>query len=375
MTRRKFLALTAALAVLPRRSLAQSPLRILILGGTGFLGPHQVRAALRRGHQVTIFNRGKSGPELFPEVEQLLGDRATGDLAALQGRTWDLVIDNARSNPTWVQSAARLLQGSGHYMYVSSISAYADPSTVGLRESAPLASLAAGEDPEGPRNYGGAKAQCEAAVQQAFPQRFTILRPGLIVGPGDPTDRFTYWPWRVRQGGTVLAPGTPSDPIQYIDARDVGDWMVRAAESSVFGVYNMAGPATTTGMGEFLEQVRATVNPEASYTWVAAEFLEKQGVSPWSQMPLWVPPGSGVAGFSTIDNSKALAAGLTFRPMRESIEDVLAWAQTEPRLATGELKAGLALEQESAVLAQWAKSSTASAGHKNQDRPQTQNGS
>ncbi len=335
---------------------ANSPLRILILGGTGFLGPYQVRAALSRGHKVTLFNRGISGAGMFAsEVEQLIGDRS-GDLSALRGRTWDAVIDNCRSNPDWVERSANLLAPAvGHYLYVSSISAYADPSLVGLKESSPLAVLPAGADPEAPGSYGGAKAECEARTRSAFPDRFTIVRPSLIAGPGDPSDRFTYWPWRVRRGGEILAPGHPGDPIQYIDARDLADWMIAAAEGPTFGIFNMAGPASLTGMGQFLEAVKAVCGDGAVFTWVEARFLEKRGIVPWSQLPLWVPPGSAAGGFTRIDNSKALATGLRLRPLQESIRDVLAWALADARIQAGELRAGLSSSEESKLLQEWSK--------------------
>ena len=264
LSRRRFLGLaaatTATLMAGPRLALAKQPLKILILGGTGFTGPHQVETALGRGHQVTLFNRGKTQPGLFPQVENLMGDRE-GDLSALKGRQWDAVIDNSGNVPRWVASAAALLKGNvGHYMYVSSISAYADPSVVGLKETAPLQQIDEAQAQElTSTNYGGVKALCEAKTREAFPQTNTIVRTGLVVGPGDPTDRFTYWPVRIHDGGTVLAPGKPTDPIQCIDARDLAHWMITALEDKHYGVYNVTGPRQPLTIGYFLVVVMLRV--------------------------------------------------------------------------------------------------------------------
>jgi 2'-hydroxyisoflavone reductase len=358
LSRRHFLRLTAAataaLAV-PRQAWAKQPLKILILGGTGFTGPHQVEVALGRGHQVTLFNRGKSAPGLFPQVENLTGDR-DGDLSALEGRKWDAVIDNSGNIPRWVQTAAAVLKGNvGQYLYVSSISAYADQSVVGLKETAPLQTLdeSQAEDVTS-ANYGGIKALCEKRTREAFPNTFTIARPGLIVGPGDPTDRFTYWPVRVHDGGTVLAPGRPTDPIQCIDARDVAQWMITALEDKHFGIYNLAGPRQPLTMGDFLDGVKGTVNSDCTFTWVGADFLQKNGITPWADMPLWVPPGSTIAGLTTIDITRAVKAGLTFRPMALTVQDSLAWHRAEP--AERALKAGLTATREASLLREWAQS-------------------
>lgn len=358
VSRRSFLgaaaAATAALMVRPRAALAKRPLKILILGGTGFTGPHQVETALGRGHQVTLFNRGKTHPGLFPQVENLTGDRE-GDLSALAGRQWDAVIDNSGNVPRWVASAAAVLQGNvSHYMYVSSISAYADQSVVGLSETAPLQRIDPAHAEElTANNYGGVKALCEARTREAFPQSNTIVRTGLVVGPGDPTDRFTYWPVRIHDGGTVLAPGKPTDPIQCIDARDLAQWMITALEEKHFGIYNVTGPRQPLTIGEFLEGVKGTVNSDATFSWVPADFLQKKGITPWGDMPLWVPTGSEISGLTTIDISRALKAGLTFRPMALTVQDSLAWFRSEPGQRL--LKAGLTPAREAALLREWAQ--------------------
>ncbi len=359
-SRRRFLGLaaatTATLLAGPRIALAKQPLKILILGGTGFTGPHQVETALGRGHHVTLFNRGKSHPGLFPQVENLTGDR-DGDLSALEGRQWDAVIDNSGNIPRWVASASAVLKGNvKQYMYVSSISAYADQSVIGLKENAPLQQINESQAEElTSANYGGVKALCEAKAQQAFPQSATIVRTGLVVGPGDPTDRFTYWPVRIHDGGTVLAPGKPSDPIQCIDARDLSNWMITALEEKHYGVYNVTGPRQPLTIGEFLDGVKGTVNSDATLSWVPADFLQKQGVTPWGDMPLWVPPGSEISGLTTIDISKALKAGLIFRPMSLTVQDSLAWYRSEP--GERQLKAGLTPAREAALLRDWAQAS------------------
>lgn len=355
--RRTFLGLAAASAALlatTGRVYAKEPLKILILGGTGFTGPHQVEVALGRGHDVTLFNRGKTAPGLFPQVESLTGDR-DGDLSALQGRKWDAVIDNSGNVPRWVQSAAAVLKGNvGQYMYVSSISAYADQSVVGLKETAPLAQIDPAQAEEvTSANYGGVKALCEKAAREAFPNSCTIARTGLIVGPGDPTDRFTYWPVRIHEGGVVLAPGKPTDPVQCIDARDLAQWMIQALEEKHYGIYNLTGPRQPLTMGDFLDGVKGTVNSDCTFSWVDAEFLQKNGITPWADMPLWVPPGSTIAGLTTIDISRAIKAGLTFRPMALTVQDSLAWYRAEPEHA---LKAGLTAAREAALLREYAQS-------------------
>lgn len=357
LQRRQFLrlsALAAAALAIPRQAWAKRPLKILILGGTGFLGPHQVEVALGRGHEVTLFNRGKSAPGLFPQVENLTGDR-DGDLAALRGRKWDAVLDNSGNIPRWVQSAAAALKGNvDHYLYVSSISAYADQSIVGLKETAPLQTLDESQAEQvTSNNYGGIKALCEKRTREAFPDNYTIVRQGLVVGPGDPTDRFTYWPARIHDGGTVLAPGNPSDPIQCVDARDVAQWMITALEEKHFGIYNVTGPRQPLTIGDFLDGVKGTVNSDCRFTWVGADFLQKKGIAPWADMPLWVPPGSTISGLTTIDISRAVKAGLTFRPMALTVQDSLAWYRAEPGART--LKAGLAPAREASLLREWAQ--------------------
>lgn len=341
-------------------------MRILILGGAGLTGPHQARYALARGHEVTLFNRGRTAlpADLSSRVEQLQGDRASGDLRALAGREWDVCIDVPTTMPAWARDATAALQGRvGHYVFISTISVYADTSRP-LREDGAVATYE-GADPyaetleslraSGFASYGALKALCEQQVQQRFSSSSTIVRPGLIVGPGDATDRFTYWPLRVRRGGDVLAPGSPGDPTQFIDARDLGEWVIRLAEQRAAGVFNATGPATPLRFGEFLDRLREATGSDARWTWVPAKFLESQKVAPWSDLPAWVPGEGGMAGLMRADLSRAVAAGLTFRPLEETVRDTLAWFDALPRDRRSTLRAGLSPEREAAALAAFAR--------------------
>src|SRR5947209_2859246 len=273
------------------------PLRILILGGTGFTGPFQVKYALERGHKVTVFNRGKSHPGELPEgVEQLIGDR-NGQLDALKGKKWDVVIDNPTSVPVWVRDAAQILKGNvDRYVFISTISVYADNSKPN-DESGALAKYEGADAMKETREsliasqfklYGPLKALSEQEAEKWFPKKTLVIRPGLIVGPNDQTDRFTYWPVRIDRGGEVLAPGNPTDPVQFIDARDVAEWTIQMVEKGATGIYNATGPAKQLGVAEMLDGIKTALNANATFTWADADFLEAQKVSPWSDMPVWV---------------------------------------------------------------------------------------
>ncbi|MCH7475118.1 MAG: NAD-dependent epimerase/dehydratase family protein [Gemmatimonadetes bacterium] len=331
-----------------------APLRILILGGTRFLGVAQVQYALARGHTVTLFNRGRTNTHLFPEVEKLRGDR-NDDLTALQGREWDVVIDNSASVPRWVEQSAGLLRNSARqYIYVSSLSVIADNSIIGSDETTAVKQL---DDPTVEQvtggTYGGMKALCEQRAQEAFGDRAMVVRPGLIVGPMDNTDRFTYWPIRIDRGGEVMAPGNPTHHVQIIDVRDLASWMVRMGEDNTSGVYNATGPASPMSMAEMLYGIRAATSANVSFTWVNADFLEQHEVRPWSHMPTWRPPREGMQGFSRVNCSKAIAAGLTFRPLAETASDTITWFKTLPAERQSEMGAGLSAEREVEVLAAW----------------------
>jgi len=344
---------------------ADRALKILVLGGTGLIGPPMVEYARARGHDLTLFNRGKTNTHLFPLMEKLKGDR-NDDLSSIEaevakGRRWDVVIDNTSSIPRWVTASAGLLKDSAEtYLYTSSISAYAEFETIGADESAPTATLSPEEEAKvkTPKditgeNYGGLKARCEEEARKAFPGRCIVVRPGLIVGPGDYSDRFTYWPVRVAKGGEVMAPGNPDDPVQFIDCRDLGEWFIRLVEDRNYDTFNGVGPRSPMSIGGMLHGMRATVDNEISFTWVDADFLSQHEVVPWRDMTVWVPPVGEEAGFSTASIEKAKAAGLTFRPLAETTRANLDYwnALTEERRAKP--RAGLAADKEVTVLAAW----------------------
>jgi 2'-hydroxyisoflavone reductase len=335
------------------------PLRILILGGTGFTGPCQVRYAFGRGHKVTTFNRGKTHPgELPSQVEQLIGDR-NGQFDALKDRQWDVAIDNPTTLPAWVRDAAQILKGNvERYVFISTISVYADTSK-GVDETAPLAKYD-GPDPyketletmkaSGYKTYGPLKTLSEQEAEKWFPGKTLIIRPGLIVGPRDETDRFTYWPVRIDRGGEVLAPGTPSDPVQFIDARDLAEWTIRMAENRETGIYNATGPAKPLGIGEMLDGIKDALNSNTKLTWIPADFLKQQKVEAWSDMPVWAGDELGLARTNI---SRALAKGLTFHPLTETARDTLAWFKSQPQDRQSKMRAGTTPEREAEVLTTW----------------------
>ncbi len=410
-SRREFLglALAASLGVSCRRESSSAPAptvkkRILILGGTGFLGPKTVEVALARGHEVTIFNRGKREkllPFPYQSVTHLYGNRdpllpaddergpdkallhpdaQPKGLEQLQGKTWDAVIDNSGYYPRMVKASAELLApNSKQYIFISSISAYANNKTIGADETAPLATIA---DPTVEtmganfENYGALKALCEKAAEAAFPGKAAIVRPGYIVGPGDPTDRFTYWPVRASRGGEMLAPGTPGDPVEWIDVRDLAAWLVKLVEDGTSGTFNALGPDRPAKWGEVVDACVAPSKGAASLTWVPADWLEKNGQGGEDGFPIWVPPTGDSAGFHTWSNARALKAGLTFRPVADTVAATLAWYPGEverrgrvtkelqeaaaakgaepPKLPDPtKLKAGPSQEREAELLAKW----------------------
>ena len=336
-------------------------MKILILGGTVFLGRHLVEAALARGHEVTLFNRGQHHPGLFPDVEKLRGDR-DGNLDALRGRRWDAVVDTCGYVPRVVRASADLLAGAvKHYTFISSLSVYADTREPGIDESAPVGKLQdeTVEEITG-ETYGPLKALCEQAAERAMPGRVLNARPGLIVGPHDPTDRFTYWPARVARGGDVLAPGRPDRRIQFIDVRDLSEWIVRAVEHNLTGVYNANGPDDPLSMGQLLETSKRISGSDATFVWGAEHFLIDSGVQPWSEVPLWIPESdSDAAGFFAFDCRKAITAGLTFRSLEDTVRDTLEW--TVSRLEIGDWRAGLKPEREKELLEAWRRRANESA--------------
>lgn len=337
---------------------AARSLRILILGGTGFLGPAQVEYALARGHTLTLFNRGRTAPGLFPGVETLAGDRATPDYAALAGRTWDAVIDNSANVATWVMDSVQILKdAAGRYLYVSSISAHSDNSILGQDENGAVFSEADYEEAVASGAGAGAafgqnKAQAERETFKAFGERGIVVRPGLIVGPRDRSDRFTYWPVRIDRGGEVLAPGDGTDWAQIVDVRDLARFMVHLVEEEASGTFNATGPEAPLTMAGMLYGIRAITSTPVTFTWVDADFLREHEVGAWMEMPVWVYPEPETRGFSAWDCSKAIAAGLTFRPLADTARDTLAWWKAKPE-AERTLRTGVAPEKERAILEAW----------------------
>jgi 2'-hydroxyisoflavone reductase len=318
-------------------------MKLLVIGGTKFLGRAAVETALARGHEVTLFNRGETNPELFPEAQKLRGDR-TQDLGALEGREWDAVLDPSGFLPAVVRSSAEALSDqAGHYLFISSVSAYASLA-VPNDEDSPVAEL--GDLPDDRMlddysNYGPLKVLCERAAADAFGDRHTIVRPGLIVGAPDPTGRFTYWPHRIARGGEVLAPAPPDRVVQFIDARDLGPWLVDLCERQATGTYNATHPGRS--WGEVLETCREVAGSDASFRWVPDSLLVEHEVGEWMELPMWVTSGDD-EGIHEADVSRAVAAGLKFRPLEETVRDALDLAETTPA-------AGLTQEREAELLA------------------------
>ncbi|MBL8729885.1 MAG: NAD-dependent epimerase/dehydratase family protein [Planctomycetes bacterium] len=364
-TRRSFLAAVAAAgAAAPlaaragRRTRASAPpQKILVLGGTGFLGPHFVRAALANGHTVTLFNRGKTNPGLFDDLEQLRGDREQGDLAALQGRTFDAVVDTSGYVPAHVEATARLFAESArHYQFVSSVSVYGGfgERAETFTEATPVATV---DDEDVAKVstirqsmpfYGPLKARCEAAAEAAMPGRTSNIRPGLIVGPGDTSDRFTWWPVRIDRGGEVLAPGDPDGQVQFLDVRDLAAWMLHCVEQGVVGVFNATGFAGPVSMQDVLCACKCATASPVTLTWASEEFLAANEVGPWMTMPLWLPR----EGRSLVDNGRAVAGGLRFRPIADTVRDTLQWAKAE-RGDKPFPRTGLPAAREADLLAKW----------------------
>lgn len=393
-SRREFLSMSmaagAALALGPAAMAARvgrAPLKILILGGTGFIGPVIARVALDRGHKVTLFNRGRTEErrrdagrplDIMDEVEVLYGNRdpeKTADdgkkpeerdpaspkgLTQLEGRTWDAVVDTSGYVPRIVGASAALLAPNvKHYTFISSISVYAGNAEPLADETAPLATMTDPTNEEVRANYGALKALCEQAAEKAMPGRVANVRPGLIVGPGDPTGRFTYWPVRVARGGEVLSPGTPRDPVQLIDVRDLSEWVVTLAEKNITGEFDAVGPPPGDGaltIGDVLDSCKRVSGSDARFTWVPASFLAQHNVSSWGDMPLWIPPEGDSAGFHTRKIERATKAGLTFRPIDDTCKATLEWYNTRPEELKAQLVGGIKPEREAEVLKAWRES-------------------
>jgi 2'-hydroxyisoflavone reductase len=341
-------------------------MKLLILGGTRFLGRHLATEAIARGHEVTLFNRGLHSPEGLHGAETIHGDR-NRDLVKLKGRSWDAVVDTCGFLPREIYAVAEVLSDStSHYTFISSQSVYADVSVPGIDETASLKTLTAEQleeanqiDSSGQTSavnygdkYGGLKALCEQAAEEAMPNRVLNVRAGLIVGPDDYTDRFTYWVARVSQGGEVLAPGRPDRFIQFIDVRDLAEWILRMSERNQTGIYNVSGLPSTVTMENLLDECKAVSSSDASFTWVSEEFLEQEEVAAWSELPLWLPESyPPLGGFMFINCDKAVSAGLRIRPLNHTVRDTLNWLQDAD--LNGNLKAGIDREREKALLSKW----------------------
>jgi 2'-hydroxyisoflavone reductase len=370
LERREFLgASLSAMALLAARASARSSpqtsapagkLHLLILGGTGFLGPAIVEAAQKRGHTLTLFNRGRTRPHLFPDLEKLVGDRdpKKGEgIGSLKDRKFDVVFDDCGYYPRHVQASAEMLAPNvKHYVYVSSISCYAKNDVEGADETAPCGTM---PDPtvetmgKNYEFYGPLKALCEQAAEKALPGRTTVVRPGYIVGPGDPTGRFTYWPVRFDRGGTIAVPGAASDPLQVIDVRDLAEWMVLLAEQRTIGVFNACGPEKKLPWGDAIEACkRASSAKESQVRWVPFDVLDARKAEPEFQLdfPIWAPYAAETKGFHTVSNARAVKAGLKFRSIDTITKDTLAWWKTLADDDRSKRLAGPTAEQEQALL-------------------------
>jgi 2'-hydroxyisoflavone reductase len=327
------------------------PLRVLIFGGTGFIGPHFVGTLRDAGHKLTLFNRGKRNPGLFPDVETLIGDR-NGQIDALKGRDWDVVVDDSGYLPAQVKLSAELLKDHvQHYIYVSSISAYADLTTAGIDEDYKLAQL---KDPTvtevNGETYGGLKALCEQIVEQTYGARQAVIRPTYIVGPGDHTDRFTYWPVRASRGGEMLAPGSASDPIQFIDVRDLAEFVRLCVDQRIAGRYNLCNPPGAVTIGDLLDTSKRLSKANTTYAWADVKFLEAQKLLDSGEIPIWAPPVGEFGGAALVSSARAVAKGLRFRTLETTVRDTLAWHAQRPADQKQKLKAGLTPEREAELL-------------------------
>ena len=332
---------------------ASKPQTVLIFGGTGFIGPHFVRELHAGGHEVTLFNRGKRNPGLFPDVETLIGDRnVANSVDVLKGRKWDVVIDDSGYFPRQVTASTSVLKDNvQHYIFVSSISAYADMTPAGIDEDYKLAPL---DDPDAKqiteKNYGGLKAACEQIVEKTFGTRQAVIRPTYIVGPGDHTDRFTYWPWRVARGGEMFAPGTPQDPIQFIDVRDLAEFMRRCVEERIGGRYNLCNPPGAVTMGDLLETSKRVTKANTTFRWAPLKFLEENKLLESGELTTWSPPTGEYAGSSLVSSARAVGKGLRFRNLETTVRDLLAWHEQRPADQKQKLRAGMTPEREAELL-------------------------
>jgi len=355
----KMAAAGAAFSAVPVLARKIKPLNILILGGTRFIGLHMTSLALERGHKVTFFNRGKTHTDKFPEIERITGDR-NGQIDGLKDRKFDVVIDNSGYVPRHVKLSAEMLAPNvRQYVFISSVSVYPDFS-VPRDENSPVGKLAdeTVEKVDG-ETYGPLKALCEQAAMKALPGRATVIRPGLIVGPDDNTDRFTWWPARAARGGEFIAPGSPGDPFQVIDVRDLAAFTMAVIEKNVTGTFNAVSDVGGFKFGELVDNCIAAAKQQAKpadaprATWITAEFLEAQQVAPWSEMPVWLPAKGEEAAFALTSNTAAKKQGLKITPLKKTVDDTMAWHLARPAEEREKLKSGIAADKEAAVLAAW----------------------
>lgn len=342
--------LNVAAAATPMAARPARSLSILILGGTGFIGPHMVQTALDRGHQVTIFNRGKSNPGLFSGVEELIGDR-DGDLEALKGRDWNAVIDNTGYVPRHVRDSADLLKDHvGRYLFTSTGSVYA-LNQERVDEDSRLLDVPEPDSEDVSKYYGELKVLCEQAVQERFGEAATIVRPHIVAGPGDKTDRYTYWPVRIDHGGEIICPGDPLNPVQYIDVRDLSEFCLHLVEQDTPGVFNGAGPCySELSMQEFIYAVRGVTSSKVDFTWISETFLAEHGIELFG-FPLWISVNSDYSGLTRVSIERSVQNGLTLRPLAVTAQDTLAWFRAQPQDRQDKLN--LNLDRDQAVLKAW----------------------
>lgn len=354
-TRREFLgsALGAgALSFVGRPAFGQGGMNILILGGTGFIGPHLVQYAMERGHRITLFNRGRTNTHLFPEAEKLVGDR-NDDVSALEGRRWDAVIDNSGYTPRQVDLSVSLLKDAcDQYLFTSTRSVYTDYTAAVMDEDAPVGPQ---DIPESEwQGYGPNKVLAERIVQEGFGARTLITRPPVIVGPGDRSDRFTYWVDRIDDGGDILVQGDQTDPIQFIDVRDLSEFYVHLLENSVTGIFNTEGPGFALTTAGLVHGIRAITSTPSRLHWVDWDFLISEGETPQGSLPFWQPPRGRYLNYGRMDNSRAIAKGLEFRPLAVIARDTLDWHRTRSEEQQMSLRVGITREREAELLEKWA---------------------
>lgn len=327
---------------------------ILVLGGTRFIGPHIVECLADRGHQITLFNRGETDPDRFADVEQLRGDRDSGDVSALEDRSWNGVVDTSAYHPRAVRQTLRTLgDGPDHYLLLSTLSVYRDFAQMGIDEDYPLKSPETDTERVDSETDGPLKVACERTAEERAPGRLTILRPGVVVGPEDPTDRFTYWPARAARGGEMLAPGAPDHGTQYIDVRDLAEFTVQCLEQHVTGTYNVVIPPARTTIGDIVKTSRRAIDGSATTTWVDGDFLERHDVEPWRDLPLWAPPATRLQGLASIRTDRAQEVGLEVRSLETTVADTLEWFRSLPDSRRDNLRAGLERDRERALLRAW----------------------